>query len=166
MRAMWSESVGAFLRIRCYWPSFLLLWRSLLLLPSLCQRVLWWVGWDFCGWSGWCLWNVCCWWILCGIYVFGSVLEVSLSTTNLLCGIPMCLFCLFFHVLVLICLLVLLAFCYSQTVRSDGRMLKRLDLYWNDATGWLLFRPVVGVCPTITAENIVLYLKVHWGSVP
>ena len=54
---------------------------------------------------------------------------------------------------------------YSQTVLSDGHMPKRLEFHWTDAKGWLLFSPVVGVYPTMTAENLVLCLQVHWGSV-
>ena len=149
---MLFESAGAFIRIRCYCPSFLLLWRSLLLMPSLCQHVWWWVRWYFCGWNVLCMWTVCCWWILCGIYVFGSVLVMLLSTIHRQCGMPMCLICLFFNVLVLLCPLVLVEFFYSQTVRSDGHMPKNLELHCTDATGWLLFQPVVGVCPTMTAE--------------
>ena len=78
----------------------------------------------------------------------------------------MCVSCMSFHVLVLICPLVLVEFCYSQTVRSDGRMPKCLQLHWTDATGWLLFRPGVGVGPIMVAGNLVLYLKLHWVSVP
>ena len=103
---------------------------------------------------------------LCGIYVFGSVLVMSIITIHWQCGIPMCLFCMFFCVLLLVCLLVIVEFFYSHTVRSDGRMQKKLELHSTDATGWLLFRTVVGLCPTITAENLVLCLRVHWGSVP
>ena len=125
------------------------------------------VGWvSSCGWNVLCLWNICCWWILCGIYVLGSVLVMSQSTIHQQCGLPMCLFCLYFHVLVLICPLVLVAFCYSQMGCSDGRMPKRLEFHWTDATGWLLFWLVVGVCPTMMAENLVLYLPVYWESVP
>ena len=42
-----------------------------------------------------CLLNVRCWWILCGIYVFGSVQVMLISTIYRLCGMLMCLFCFF-----------------------------------------------------------------------
>ena len=89
-----------------------------------------------------------------------------LNTNHLLYGITMCLVCLFFRALVLTCSLVLVAFCYNQMVRSDGRMLKRCELHWTDATGWLLFKPLEGVCPTIMAENPVLYQQGHSVSEP
>ena len=94
-------------------PKFLFLWRSLLLRPSLFLHVWWWVRWDFCDWNVWCLWRVFCWWILCGIYVFGSILVMSPSAIHWQCDITMCLFRLSFHVLVMICPLVLVEFCYS-----------------------------------------------------
>ena len=79
---------------------------------------------------------------------------------------PICLFCLFSRVLVLICPSVLVRFCYIQKVRSDWRMPKFLELHWTDTTGWFLFRLVEGVYPTMMAENSVLNLKGHWWSVP
>ena len=93
-------------------------------------------------------------------------MVMSPSTIHQQCGMPMCLFCLYFYVPVLICPLVIVEFCYSQTGRSDGRRTKRLDLHWTDAIGWLLFRPLVGVCPTTMAENLAQCLPVYWGSAP
>ena len=40
------------------------------------------------------------------------------------------------------------------------------ELYFNAAIGWLLFRPVLGACPTMMAENLVRCLPVYWGSAP
>ena len=94
LRTLWSESAGSFCRLCCHCPSILLLWHSLLLLPSLCPHVCWWVGWTFCGWHVLCLWNVCCRWILCGTFVFGSFQVMLLNTIHQLYGMPMCLFCL------------------------------------------------------------------------
>ena len=165
-RTMWYESAGLFLRIRWHCPSILLIWRNLLLLPSLCQHVWWRVWWYFCGWNLLSLWTVCCWWILCGTSVFGSVQVMSLNSIHWLSGMHMWLFCLYFCVIVLICPSVLVAFFYIQKVLSDGRIPKLLELHLTDTIHWLLFRPVKRVCHTMMVENILLYMQGHWRSVP
>ena len=73
---------------------------------------------------------------------------------------------MFFHAPALTCPSVIVTFFYNQMVRSDGRMPKCWELNWTVATVWLLFKPMVAVCPTTMAENLVLYRKGHSGSAP